>query len=40
VLRENEFAGNWWRKVWFAVYDPKQEGNFDTFHRVLHGQQV
>ncbi|CAH0027944.1 unnamed protein product [Clonostachys rhizophaga] len=40
VLRENEFAGNWWKRVWFAVYDPKQDGNFDTFHRVLHGQQV
>ncbi len=40
VLREDEFAGNWWHDVWFAVYDPKGVGNFDIFQRVLHGKQV
>ncbi|KAK4172142.1 hypothetical protein QBC36DRAFT_338586 [Triangularia setosa] len=44
VLREKEFggAGNWWRAVTFAVYEPKPqyEGNLDIFYRVLDGQQV
>lgn len=40
VLRENEFRGNWWREVCFAVYDPKNEGNFATFERVLAGKKV
>ncbi|KAK0663410.1 hypothetical protein QBC41DRAFT_284617 [Cercophora samala] len=44
VLREKEFggAGNWWRGVTFAVYEPKPvyEGNLDIFFRVLDGQEV
>ncbi|KAF9247881.1 hypothetical protein DTO013E5_3162 [Penicillium roqueforti] len=40
VLRETEFCGNWWREVCFAVYDPKNEGNFATFERVLSGKKV
>ncbi|KAG5796248.1 hypothetical protein H9Q69_004674 [Fusarium xylarioides] len=40
VLREDEFSGNWWREVWFAVFDPKNEGNFEIFHEVLNGKQV
>ncbi|KAL8383206.1 hypothetical protein RB595_006794 [Gaeumannomyces hyphopodioides] len=42
VLQDDEFRlqGNWWRDVCFAVYDPKGEGNYDVFRRVLHGQQV
>ncbi|KAG7424199.1 hypothetical protein Forpi1262_v015138 [Fusarium oxysporum f. sp. raphani] len=40
VLREDEFSGNWWREVWFAVFDPKNEGNFEIFHQVLDGKQV
>ncbi|KAK3326777.1 hypothetical protein B0H66DRAFT_551670 [Apodospora peruviana] len=40
VLRENEFEGNWWRSVVFAVYDPKNEVNFDVFSRVLDGKLV
>ncbi|KAK4204620.1 hypothetical protein QBC40DRAFT_336799 [Triangularia verruculosa] len=44
VLREKEFggAGNWWKAVTFAVYEPKPqfEGNLDIFTRVLNGQQV
>ncbi|KAJ5520069.1 hypothetical protein N7463_000522 [Penicillium fimorum] len=40
VLMETEFRGNWWREVCFAVYDPKNEGNFATFERVLAGKKV
>jgi uncharacterized protein (TIGR02452 family) len=40
VLQEEEFAGNWWREIYFAVYDPKNEGNYDTFERVLSGIEV
>lgn len=40
VLREDEFSGNWWRQIWFAVYDPKEEGNYEIFDRVLSGKQV
>ncbi|KAJ5972978.1 uncharacterized protein N7479_002896 [Penicillium vulpinum] len=40
VLKEAEFCGNWWREVCFAVYDPKNEGNFATFERVLAGKKV
>ncbi|OQE38461.1 hypothetical protein PENCOP_c008G00332 [Penicillium coprophilum] len=40
VLREAEFSGNWWREVCFAVYDPKNEGNFATFERVLAGKKA
>ncbi|KAF4436970.1 hypothetical protein F53441_13152 [Fusarium austroafricanum] len=40
VLRENEFSGNWWKEVCFAVFDPKNTGNFEIFKRVLKGHQV
>ncbi|RBR25715.1 uncharacterized protein FIESC28_01468 [Fusarium coffeatum] len=40
VLREHEFSGNWWREVWFAVFDPKKDGNFEVFQNVLDGQEV
>ncbi len=40
VLQEDEFSGNWWREVCFAVYDPKNDGNYDIFKRILHGQEV
>ncbi|KAI6777448.1 hypothetical protein HG530_001393 [Fusarium avenaceum] len=40
VLREDEFSGNWWREVWFAIFDPKNEGNFGIFHYVLDGRVV
>ncbi|KAK0737432.1 hypothetical protein B0T21DRAFT_287119 [Apiosordaria backusii] len=40
VLREDEFAGNWWHDVCFAVYDPKNLGNFEVFYRVMHGKKV
>ncbi|KAJ5565217.1 hypothetical protein N7513_001459 [Penicillium frequentans] len=40
VLREDEFRGNWWREVYFAVYDTKSNGTFETFRRVLDGKKV
>ncbi|KAK4039009.1 hypothetical protein C8A01DRAFT_47463 [Parachaetomium inaequale] len=40
VLREDEFLGNWWDDVWFAVYDLKKTGNFEVFKRVLDGKTV
>ena len=40
VLREHEFSGHWWREVWFAVFDPKNDGNFEVFQKVLDGQKV
>ncbi|KAI0186520.1 hypothetical protein EV127DRAFT_345993 [Xylaria flabelliformis] len=35
VLDEVEFRGGWWREIWFAVLDTKNEGNFKIFDRVL-----
>ncbi|CAI6093160.1 hypothetical protein V2G26_017864 [Clonostachys chloroleuca] len=40
VLREDEFSGNRWAQIWFAVFDPKDEGNYDIFHKILNGQRV
>ncbi|KAF9891385.1 hypothetical protein FE257_004241 [Aspergillus nanangensis] len=40
VLREDEFRGRWWKRVCFAVYDPRNEGNYAAFHRVLSGKRV
>ncbi|KAK1990957.1 hypothetical protein LX36DRAFT_375425 [Colletotrichum falcatum] len=40
VLGEAEFGGGWWREVWFAVYDRKNEGNFEVFDDVLGGVEV
>ncbi|KAI1326718.1 hypothetical protein F5Y16DRAFT_373829 [Xylariaceae sp. FL0255] len=40
VLREDEFSGNRWSKICFAVYDPKKEGNYEIFKQVLDGQKV
>ncbi|KAH8177782.1 mitochondrial chaperone BCS1 [Sarocladium implicatum] len=40
VLRENEFKGGWWDGIWFAIYDTRNEGNFDVFERVLSGQEI
>ncbi|KAM0417478.1 hypothetical protein ACHAPT_012542 [Fusarium lateritium] len=40
VLREKEFQGNWWREVWFAVFDPKNDGNYEVFQQVLSGKRV
>ncbi|KAI1109766.1 hypothetical protein F5Y14DRAFT_392199 [Nemania sp. NC0429] len=40
VLRENEFAGNRWTHICFAVYDPKNQGNYEIFRQILEGQEV
>lgn len=40
VLREDEFHGNLWREVYFAVYDSKNNGSFEIFRRVLDGKKV
>ncbi|KAI9899517.1 hypothetical protein N3K66_005978 [Trichothecium roseum] len=40
VLREQEFAGGWWQEVWFAVYDRRNEGNFEAFEEILEGVEV
>ncbi|KAJ6018052.1 hypothetical protein N7451_001431 [Penicillium sp. IBT 35674x] len=40
VLSEHEFEGNWWREVYFAVYDSKNKGTFETFKEVLDGKKV
>ncbi|KFA75053.1 hypothetical protein S40288_06571 [Stachybotrys chartarum IBT 40288] len=40
VLREAEFQGGWWDEVWFAVYDTRNEGNFEAFDNILGGVEV
>ncbi|KAI0968742.1 hypothetical protein F4678DRAFT_464360 [Xylaria arbuscula] len=40
VLLEDEFDGNRWNEVCFAVYDPKNEGNYEIFKEVLSGWKV
>lgn len=40
VFQESEFQGGWWEAVWFAVYDRRNEGNFEVFEDVLGGVQV
>ena len=40
VLQEAEFQGGWWEKVCFAVYDRRNEGNFETFDNILGGIEV
>ncbi|KAI1178145.1 hypothetical protein F4777DRAFT_576203 [Nemania sp. FL0916] len=39
VLGEPEFRGGWWREIWFAVLDTKNEGNFGVFSRILDGKE-
>ncbi|KAK3307707.1 uncharacterized protein B0T15DRAFT_493173 [Chaetomium strumarium] len=40
VLGEAEFAGGWFREIWFAVYDRRNEGNFDVFRDAFDGKVV
>ncbi|KAI0440356.1 hypothetical protein F4803DRAFT_527776 [Xylaria telfairii] len=40
VLREDEFSGNRWSEVCFAVYDPKSDGNYEIFKQILRDQEV
>ncbi|KAI0106951.1 hypothetical protein GGR51DRAFT_559634 [Nemania sp. FL0031] len=38
VLDEVEFRGGWWREIWFAVLDTRNEGNFKPFDQALGGK--
>jgi len=40
VLREEEFAGGWFKKIWFAVFDRRNEGNFEVFEAALDGKEI
>lgn len=40
VLDEDEFAGGWFKEIWFAVYDRRKEGNFEIFSNVFDGKVV
>lgn len=40
VLSEDEFAGGWFREIWFAVYDRRGEGNFEIFRDRFDGKTV
>ncbi|ROW18172.1 hypothetical protein VPNG_00118 [Cytospora leucostoma] len=40
VLEEAEFGGGWWREMVFAVFDRKNEGNFEVFETVLGGMKI
>ena len=40
VLREDEFTGGWWEEVWFAVFDRRNEGNFEVFEEILGGVEI
>lgn len=40
VLSETEFAGGWFKEIWFAVYDKRKEGNFEIFNDVFDGKVV
>lgn len=40
VLREAEFQGGWWEEIVFAVFDAKNEGNFEAFEKTLGGVEV
>jgi hypothetical protein len=38
VLSEAEFAGGWFKEIWFAVYDRRNEGNFEIFQEAFDGK--
>jgi uncharacterized protein (TIGR02452 family) len=40
VLQEEEFGGGWWDTIWFAIYDTRNEGNFEVFEKILGGQEI
>jgi hypothetical protein len=40
VLGEDEFAGGWFKKIWFAVFDRRNEGNFEVFEAALDGKEI
>lgn len=40
VLQENEFKGGWWREIWFAVFDARNEGNFGVFQDIVGDKEI
>ncbi|KAK3293804.1 uncharacterized protein B0H64DRAFT_442909 [Chaetomium fimeti] len=40
VLGEVEFAGGWFKEIWFAVYDLRKEGNFEIFREAFDGKVI
>ncbi|KAI0125912.1 hypothetical protein BJ170DRAFT_583994 [Xylariales sp. AK1849] len=40
VLEEDEFKGGWWRELWFAVFDARDEGNYAIFEEALGGKEI
>jgi len=40
ILEEVEFSGGWFKHIWFAVLDRKNDGNFPIFKRILDGKIV
>jgi hypothetical protein len=40
VLSEIEFAGGWFKEIWFAVYDRRKEGNFEIFTDAFDGKAL
>lgn len=40
VLSEVEFAGGWFKEIWFAVYDLRNEGNFEIFQEAFDGKVI
>lgn len=40
VLSEEELAGGWFKEIWFAVYDRRNEGNYEVFRDALGGKVV
>lgn len=40
VFEQQEFKGGWWKEVYFAVLDSKNEGNFEVFEKTLGGMEV
>lgn len=40
VLQESEFAGGWFKEIWFAVYDRRKEGNFEIFTDAFEGKVI
>ncbi|KAK4119406.1 hypothetical protein N657DRAFT_650226 [Parathielavia appendiculata] len=40
VLSETEFAGGWFKEIWFAVYDRRNEGNYEIFKEAFDGKVI
>ena len=40
VLDESEFAGGWFKEIWFAVFDRKGDGNLPIFSKALDGRKT